>query len=251
VTTATTRTAYAAWVAICLIWGTTYLAIRIALETIPPALIGGVRYTLAGGVLVVALRTRGERLPHRAYWAGLALLGALMIVVGNGFIIWAEQWVPSGFAALLVASTPFWMAGIEALAGGDRLTVRATVGLALGFGGILVLVWPDLPWNAHGRAGFAGGVIAAELACLGWALGSSYSRRRARDENALASAALQMVFGGLMMMALALLRGEWAHATLTARTAAAELYLIVFGSLVGYSSYIYALKHLPVPTVSL
>jgi drug/metabolite transporter (DMT)-like permease len=180
------RTAYAAWIAVCLIWGTTYLGIRVALETIPPGAIGGIRYTIAGGVLAAVLYWRGERLPGRRHWGGLVLLGLLMIVIGNGAVIWAEQWVPSGFTALIVASSPFWMTAVEALAGGDRLTWRAAVGLCVGFSGILVLVWPDLPWNAHGRAGFAGGVIAAQLACIGWALGSSYSRRHAREENASA-----------------------------------------------------------------
>lgn len=235
----------------CLVWGTTYLAIRIALETIPPAAIGGIRYTIAGGLLAALLHWRGERLPGRAYWGGLALLGFLMIVVGNGFVIWAEQWVPSGFTALILASAPFWMTMVEALSGGDRLTWRAMVGLCVGFAGILLLVWPDLPWNTHGSIGFAGGVIATQVACVGWALGSSYSRRLARNENALGSSALQMFFGGLMMLALATVRGEWQIITFNGRSTAAELYLVVMGSLVGYSSYVYALKYLPVATVSL
>jgi drug/metabolite transporter (DMT)-like permease len=201
--------------------------------------------------LAAALHWRGERLPGRAYWGGLALLGFLMIVVGNGFVIWAEQWVPSGFTALIVASAPFWMAGIEALVGGDRVSGRAAVGLCVGFAGILVLVWPDLPWNSHGSVQYVGGVIAAQLACIGWSLGSSYSRRHARAENALGSSALQMLFGGLMMLAIATARGEWQLITFNGRSASAELYLIVLGSLVGYSSYVYALKYLPVTTVSL
>ena len=245
------RAAYAAWIAVCLIWGTTYLAIRIALETIPPAAIGGIRYTIAGGGLAALLHWRGERLPGRAFWGGLSLLGFLMIVIGNGAVIWAEQWVPSGFTALILAATPFWMAGIEAVAGGDRFTWRSTIGLCVGFTGILLLVWPELPWNAHGSAGFAAGVIGVQVACVGWALGSSYSRRHARTENALGSSALQMLFGGLMMLAIATARGEWQMLAFDARSAAAELYLIVMGSLVGYSSYVYALKYLPMATVSL
>jgi len=245
------RLAYLAWIAVCVIWGTTYLAIRIALETIPPALVGALRYVAAGAVLALVLRARGERLPGPAHWKGLALLGALMIGLGNGGVIWAEQWVPSGIAAVVVASAPFWMTGFEAAIGGERLSQQALAGLVLGFVGILLLVWPDLTaGGAFGRQ-FAVGVIALQVACIGWALGSSYSRRHAREENALGAAAVQMIFGGLLMAAAATARGEWAQLTFTARTLAAELYLIVAGSLVGYSAYVYALKHLPVSTVSL
>ena len=246
------RTAYLAWIAVCLVWGTTYLGIRIALETIPPALLGGLRYVAAGAALAVILRARGERLPGPAHWRGLAVLGFLMIALGNGGVIWAQQWVPSGIAAVVVAASPFWMTGLEAvLPGGERLTARGVTGLLIGFAGFLMLVWPDL--TAGGELGrqFAVGVIALQIACIGWALGSSYSRRHARGENALGSAALQMLFGGLFMLAAATVRGEWAELSFTWRTGLAELYLIVFGSLVGYSAYVYALKHLPVSTVSL
>lgn len=246
------RSAYLAWIAVCLIWGTTYLAIRVALETIPPATVGAVRYLVAGGVLAVALRARGERLPGPSHWKGLALLGFLMIAVGNGGVIWAEQWVPSGIAAVVVAASPFWMTGLEAaLPGGERLTLRGVLGLVVGFLGILMLVWPELAAGGDLGRQFALGVVALQVACLGWALGSSYSRRHAREENAFGAAALQMILGGLFMALIGAMRGEWAQVTLTWRTFGAELYLIVFGSLVGYSAYVYALKHLPVSTVSL
>jgi drug/metabolite transporter (DMT)-like permease len=246
------RLAYLAWIAVCLIWGTTYLAIRIALESIPPALIGAIRYIVAGAILAAVLRWRGERLPPRSQWPGLAAVGVLMVAVGNGAVIWAEQFVPSGFAALLVAATPFWMAGIEAvLPGGERITARVASGLLVGFTGIVLLVWPDLASNGTSRTQFALGILALQLACLGWAAGSSYSRRHGRGENALAAAGLQMIFGGLVMLAIATGSGEWPKLVFTARTFGAELYLTVAGSLLGYPAYVYALKHLPVSTVSL
>jgi drug/metabolite transporter (DMT)-like permease len=246
------RLAYAAWIAVCLIWGTTYLAIRIALETIPPALIGGIRYTIAGVVLSVILLLRGIALPPRRSWPGQALLGALMIVVGNGFVIWAEQWVPSGISAVVIGSAPFWMAAIEASSpAGERLTARTGTGLCVGFLGIVILVWPELTVQGGAGRQFVGGMIALQLACIGWSLGSAYSKRRSATDNALASAALQMLLGGLMMLALATLRGEWSDLAFTARTAAAEAYLIVLGSITAYTAYVYALKHLPVSTVSL
>ena len=245
------RTAYFAWLSVCLIWGTTYLAIRVALETIPPALLGAFRYLAAGGILALILRARGVRLPGPSHWQGLLLLGFLMIGLGNGGVIWAEQFVPSGIAAVVVAASPFWMTGLEAALGGERLSARRVLGLVLGFIGILWLVWPELTAGGELARQFTIGVIALQIACLGWALGSSYSRRHAREENALGASALQMIFGGVIMLVAALIRGEFATLTFTWRTAAAELYLIVFGSLVGYSAYVYALKHLPVSTVSL
>ena len=248
----TIRAAYAAWLVVCVVWGTTYLGIRIALEGIPPALIGGFRYTAAGVVLAFLLVARGERLPARANWSGLLLLAFLMIVLGNGGVIWAEQVVPSGIAAVIVASTPFWTNGMEAfLPGGERFTLRTVAGLCLGFAGILLLVWPDLTaGGAQGRQ-FLFGVLAIQLAAVGWSAGSIYSRRHAREENAIAASALQMVFGGLLMLGIATMRGEWDDIALTPRALWAEIYLVVFGSLVAYSAYVYALKYLPISTVSL
>jgi drug/metabolite transporter (DMT)-like permease len=246
------RTAYAAWIAVCLIWGTTYLGIRVALETIPPASLGALRYTIAGAILALILRARGERLPSPAHWRGLWLLGFLMIGLGNGGVIWAEQWVPSGVAAVVIASSPFWMVGIEAvLPAGERLSRQSVIGLLIGFVGILLLVWPELTVGGELGRQFAFGLIALQIAEIGWALGSSYSRRHARGENAVGAAALQMLFGGVLLAIVATLRGEWSHLTFTWRSGAAELYLIVFGSLVGYTAYVYALKHLPISTVSL
>ena len=246
------RAAYLAWISVCIVWGTTYLAIRIALESIPPALVGGLRFTVAGAVLAIVLRARGERLPRPAHWPALALLGTLMIAVGNGLVVWAEQWVPSGIAAVVIASSPFWMATTEALIpGGERFSRRTLAGMTIGFSGILLLVWPDL--TARGAFGrqFAFGMIALQLAEIGWSLGTSYSKRQARHDNALAASALQMLFGGMLMLIVATIAGEWKDLAFTPRTIAAEIYLIVFGSFAGYSAYIYALKHLPVSTVSL
>ena len=246
------RAAYLAWISVCVVWGTTYLAIRVALESIPPALVGGLRFTIAGAVLALVLALRGVPLPHVRTWPSLILLGTLMIAVGNGFVVWAEQWVPSGIAAVVIASSPFWMATTEALIpGGERFSRRTLVGMSIGFAGIVLLVWPELTvGGAFGRQ-FALGMIALQLAEIGWSLGTSYSKRQARTGNALSSSALQMFFGGLVMLVVATGRGEWAMLSFTPRALAAELYLIVFGSFAGYSAYIYALKYLPVSTVSL
>jgi drug/metabolite transporter (DMT)-like permease len=245
-------TAYAAWIVVCLVWGTTYLAIRVALETIPPASVGAIRFIIAGVLLAVILAARGVALPARAHWRGLAIVGILLIGVGNGMVVVAEQWVPSGIAAVVIATTPFWMAGLEALIpGGERFSQRTLIGMTIGFAGILLLLWPDLMAGGSVGRQFLYGIVALQLAEIGWSGGTAYSRRHARGENALAAAALQMIFGGSAMLVVAVAGREWENLHFTARTAAAELYLIVVGSLVAFPAYIYALKHLPVATVSL
>jgi drug/metabolite transporter (DMT)-like permease len=240
-----------AWAAVCLVWGTTYLGIRIALETIPPLLMAAFRWIAAGGSLIVVLKLRGERLPSSRDYGSLAVLGFLLLGLGNGGVVWAEQTVPSGLTAVLVATAPFWMIGADAVRhDGDPLVLRRIVGLTIGFGGIVLLVWPELHTGAAGRS-FLGGVIAAQIACIGWAIGSSYARRRGVHENVLAAAAFEMLFGGLLLLAAGLLRGEWAALSFSTRSTSALVYLIVFGAVVGFSAYAYALKHLPVAFVSL
>lgn len=245
------RLAYGAWVAVCLIWGTTYLGIRISLESMPPALMGGFRWTIAGGLLVLYLMGRGIALPPRSSWGGIALLGFLLLGLGNGGVVFAEQWVPSGLAAVMVASSPFWMAAVEAcLPDGERLTAGVAIGLLTGFAGILVLVWPDLTLGSMGGP-LLQGVVALQIASIGWALGSSYSRRHARGEHVLATTACQMLAGGLIMLAAGTLRGEWSSLFFTPRTAAALVYLSTLGAIGGFVAYSFALRHLPVSFVSL
>jgi drug/metabolite transporter (DMT)-like permease len=242
--------AYFALVAVCLLWGTTYLAIRVAIETIPPLLMAGFRWTAAGAIILAALKIRGQRIPPASHWPAMIVLGVLLMGLGNGCVVWAEQTLPSGLTAVLVASVPFWMVGVERfMAESDPLTPRRLIGLLIGFGGIVILVWPELELG-NGRAFFYG-VLATQLACVGWAIGSSYARRRHADENVLAAAALQMLFGGLILAFAGLARGESGMLAFSQRSTTALVYLIVAGSLGGFSAYAYALKYLPVATVSL
>lgn len=248
------RRAYLAWIAVCLIWGTTYLAIRISLETIPPLLMAAMRWIAAGGLLILVLALRREPMPARREWPALATLGILLLGFGNGAVVWAEQTVPSGLTAVLVATSPFWMVGIDALMpDGEPITVRRLLGLVVGFGGIMLLVWPELQLGSG--SGFLAGVIATQIACVGWALGSSYARHRGRghalEENVLATAAFEMLFGGIALLIVALALGETARLSFTSRTGGALLYLIFVGAIAGFSAYAYALKYLPVATVSL
>jgi drug/metabolite transporter (DMT)-like permease len=250
VTTGPARRAYIAWVLVCLVWGTTYLAIRITLDTIPPFLLAAIRWTAAGTLLIGFFAARGEALPARREWPALVLLGILMIGFGNGAVVWAQQTVPSGLASVFVAAAPFWMIAVEQFApAGDRITWRKLLGLTIGFCGIVLLVWPQL--HVPSGRGFVAGFVSTQVACLGWAVGSSYSRRRPAAENVLTSVALQMLFAGACLFAIALMRGEWRALSFDGRTTGALAYLVLVGSLVGFTAYAYALKHLPVATVSL
>lgn len=244
------RSAYLAWIAVCFIWGTTYLAIRIALESIPPLLMTSVRWITAGSLILAVLAARGASIPSISTWPQLTLLGILFMGFGNGGVVFAEQYIPSGLAAVLVAAIPFWMVAVEwFMRDAESLSSRRLAGLAIGFSGIVLLVWPEL--KPGSGAPFLLGVVATQMACLGWALGSSYARRRHADENVFAASALQMLLGGIVILVAGLLAGEWERFAMTPRTAAAVLYLVVFGSIVGFLAYAYALRHLPIATVSL
>ena len=243
--------ALAAWVAVCIIWGTTYLGIRISLESIPPALMGGLRWTIAGVLLAVYVLARGETLPPPSRWGGITLMAFLLLGLGNGGVVYAEQWVPSGLAAVLVATSPFWMAGVEAARrDGERLNARTVGGLLVGFSGILVLVWPEVTLErTDGR--FLLGVVFLQIASFGWALGSSYSKRHTRHDHILGTTALQTLFGGVMMLALGTATGEWSKLYFTGRTTLAMVYMSTLGAIGGFVAYSYALRHLSVSFVSL
>jgi drug/metabolite transporter (DMT)-like permease len=246
------RLAYLAWGTVCLVWGTTYLGIRITLETMPPFLMSAMRWLIAGVLLVAYLRVRGEPLPPRTRWGGITVMGFLMLVVGNGCVAYAEQWVPSGLAAVLVATAPFWMAVVEAaFPNGERFSRSTLAGLLVGFSGIVVLVWPELTLGGLDSRRFLLGVLALQVAALGWSLGSSYSRRVGREDHVLGTSALQMLAGGVLLLVTATIRGEWAVLGFNQRTTAALIYLATIGSIGGFGAYTYALRHLPMSVVSL
>ena len=244
--------AYIAFVTVCIVWGTTYLAISVALETVPVLLVAGLRWMAAGLLLSGFMLASGRGLPKPRLWGPLALLGFLMNIVGNGFVVYAQQFVASGLTAVLIATTPFWSALLERmLPNGERFTKRSLAGLALGFSGIVVLVWPEMTTGGATGRSFIVGVIAIQLACIGWVIGTSYARRHELGDNPFRSTALQMVFSGGMLLVAATAHGDWAHLTFTPRTFAAMAYLSVAGSLIAYSAYIYAIQHLPLQLVSL
>ena len=224
------RLAWFAWLAVCLIWGTTYLGIRVSLETMPPMIMAGLRWTLAGGLLAAYMATRGERLPRPRGWRNALVLGFLMLVLGNGGVV----------------------AGVEGFRkDGERMTWRTAAGFVLGFLGIVLLIWPELWQSGTGGHRFVLGVIALQVACLGWSIGSSYSKRHGRSENVFSATAAQMLAGGVMMLAIGTVRGEWAELAFSTRSALAFGYLTTVGAIGGFVAYTYALRHLPVSLVSL
>lgn len=246
------KLAYFAWIVVCVVWGTTYLGIHVALETIPVALLAGLRWFAAGAILAAALPVIGQKLPPLRMWPSIAVIGFLMAVVGNGGVVWAQQHVASGLAAVLVAMVPFWTVIVEAfLPSGERVTRRIVAGLILGFIGIVVLVWPELTMGGRDGLMFVAGVIALQIAGIGWALGTSYLKRNPTNGSPMGSLAVQMLLSGVMLMGIATATGEWSQLHFTARSLGAMVYLVIFGSLVGYTAYLYALKNLSVSTVSL
>lgn len=221
--------------AVYVIWGSTYFVVHLALRTFPPLLLAGVRLTLAGALLyVLARRVAGVPAPTRAEWRGAAQLGVLLLVVGHGAVVFAQQWVPSSLAALSSASIPLWAAAFAALAG-SRPTRREAVALALGFAGVAVLNFGSI---AHASLP---GMLLLIVAAASWALGS-VRRTRVPTPRGLLAPAAQMLVAGPTLLVLALLRGESLRGVPDAASLASLAYLVVFGSVVAFSAYNYLLE---------
>jgi drug/metabolite transporter (DMT)-like permease len=234
----------AAFAAVYVLWGSTYLAIRFGVETLPPFLMAGTRHLTAGLLLFAWTRMRGEPRPDRHNWQTAFFVGGLMLLGGNGLVTWAEKRVPSGLAALIVASVPLWMALIDGIQKRIRPRLPVVVGLLSGLAGLLMLVAPG-HFGGNGRPDLLG-AGALLLAALCWTTGSLYSRHHARlPQSVLTSTAMQMIGGGTLLWLVGLAAGEGARLDLTAvsaRSLASLAYLIVFGSLVGFSAYVWLLR---------
>jgi drug/metabolite transporter (DMT)-like permease len=241
-----------AFAAVYVIWGSTYLAIQFAIKTLPPLLMAGVRFLLAGAVLYLFMRVRGQRAPTARQWRTTAVIGALLVTAGNGGVVLAETSVPSGVVALMVAMVPLWMVLLEWLRpGGVRPTARTAAGLVVGFAGIVLLVGPgDL---AGGGGVNPAGALLVLCGSLCWAAGSIYARSAALPENGFMATAMEMTCGGALLLAIGLARGElgaWNPAGVSAESVAGLAYLVVFGSLVGFSAYIWLLGNTTTARVS-
>ncbi len=233
-----------AFALVYLIWGSTYLAIRFAIETIPPLTMAAARFLVAGAVLYGWVRARGAPRPTAREWGGAAVVGTLLLGVGNAGVVYAEQWVPSGLTALLVGAVPLWMVLVDWGWGARvRPSRRVGVGLVAGFAGIAVLAGAPGA-GAGGGHELLGGLILVG-ASLAWASGSIYSRHAPKPSRPRLWVAMQMLVGGAVLTVGSIVTGEAGAVHLVAiseKSALALLYLIVFGSLVGYACYIWLLS---------
>lgn len=244
--------AYSAFAIVCTVWGTTYLAIRVAIETLPVFLFPAMRFTTAGIILLTFCLVRGHPLPtRRSDWVNLFAIGILMVGAGNIAVVWAEHHISSGMAALLVATAPFWMAALETMRPtGERVNFRTVVGMLIGFAGVAILIAPEIQPDTFNR-NFLLGVLALQAGSICWNIGSIRSKYHPPQTTPLMSAALQMLFGGVVVGLIGLARGEISEVHFTTRTLIAFLYLLIFGSIVAYGAYVYALSKLRTSTVSL
>jgi drug/metabolite transporter (DMT)-like permease len=229
----------AAFLVIYLVWGSTYLAIHWGVETIPPFGMGAARFLIAGSMLYSWCIFRGAKKPTKSHWKASAVIGALLLFVGNGAVSWASQRVPSGLTSVLVATVPLWLVLCE-LWQGKRPELIKVIGVLIGLAGVALLVMPT--GAATATVDPVGAVVLA-LGSLSWTVGSLYSRTARQAESPALAIAMQMLVGGSLLLLLSLATGEWTPALhVSARSAASLLYLIVFGSLIGFSTYMWLLK---------
>ncbi len=225
------------------IWGGTYLAIRFAVQTIPPFWLAGVRFLFAGSVLYLYVRVRGEPPPLRRHWLPAIIVGALLLVGGNASLVWSEQRVPSGVAATILALIPLWMVLFDSLRpAGPRLTVRMVCGLVMGLAGVGILVGPARLWGAS-RVDIVGSAVLM-FSAMSWAAGSLSSRSANLPRSPFMAAAMEMVGGGAVLIVLGLVaESHQLHwRAISFRSVAGLLYLIVFGSLLSFTAYIWLLR---------
>lgn len=232
-----------AFAAVYVLWGSTYLAIRFTIETIPPFLMAGVRFAAAGAILYAWARWRGVARPTREEWQSSFLTGGLLFLGGNGAVVWAQQWVPSGVAALLVATEPMSLVLLDSLGRRSKPQRRILGGLALGFAGVAVLIGPGEILGG-GRVHAAGALVLI-FGAFSWAAGSLYSRGAKMPASPAMATALTLLGGGALLFVASLLRGEpfgFELAAVSTRSLLALLYLLTAGSLVGFTAYLWLMR---------
>ena len=242
------------WLALAsvyVIWGSTYLAIRVAVRTMPPMLMAGARFVVAGALLYLVAERRGDRVADRpgiAQWRAAAIVGGMLLCIGNGAVVWAEQHIPSGLTALLLAPSPVWTAIVERVFVGRRLGLQATIGLVTGLAGLALLFGR----SSVGHADLVASVVVV-VAAMSWAIGSVYARHAPLPKRPLVSTSMQMLAGGAFLTLAGLLSGETARlniAAISVESWMAWAFLMVFGSLVAFSAYAWLLRVAPTSLIS-
>src|SRR5215211_3854408 len=242
-----------ALLALYVVWGSTYLAIRFSVETIPPFLHASLRFLISGAILYIWRRAAGDPAPTIGNWKSTAIVGTGLLLGGNGLVAWAEQTVPSGIAALLITTSPFWLVLFESMrAGGTKPTWQAILGLIVGFAGVFILIGPAEITGVQG--GFdTFGVILLLLAPLFWSMGSIYAKGADMPKSTLLSTGMQMLMGAVALFIVSLIKGElngFSFGLVSMRSWLALAYLITFGSLIGFVSYGWLLHNAPVSLMS-
>ena len=232
-----------AYLIVCVFWGSTYLAIKVGVGELPPFLFAGLRFFAAGVLLLAIARLMGYPLPRRAVdWRTLAIVGLFLLTGGNAFVVWAEQYTPSGVASVFVVTVAIWTAFFDAIipGGSGDLNWRVVAGLLLGFLGTALLVGasPAEILKADLR-----GPIALTFASASWSIGSVYAKRHPTEVSPYIAASIQMIIGGAVVALVGSALGEWRSWHLSLRGLGAMAYLVVFGSILGYSAYAYALRY--------
>jgi drug/metabolite transporter (DMT)-like permease len=234
-------------------WGSTYLFIGMtSAEGIPPFVMCAMRFLIAGPLMLAACAAFGRNIRiSRQEASRLAMIGGLLLVGGNGGLAWAEQYVPTGFAALIIAVTPIWFLVLETFVfRGDRMSRRGLIGLAMGIVGIAILVWPKITHRDALGVMQLVGAISLLFSSMSWAIGSVFSRKWQMKVDPLVATSWEMIFAGLGHVVLVIFTGQYHQAKFNQRGVMAVLYLVVFGSWIGYTAYIWLLKHVPTPKVA-
>jgi drug/metabolite transporter (DMT)-like permease len=238
-----------AWLNVCVIWGTTYLVIRIGVGHLPPMLFAGIRWIIAGVIFITVLQWRGKALPQAKGIVHLAVVGLALLGFANGLVVWAEQWIPSGLTALLLTTVPFFMVGLESLLPkGPKLNATILTGLIMGLAGVCLIFGEDIKYLSDPDNLI--GVFALLGAVFFWSLGSLYSKYVKVDVHPLMGASVQMLIAGIFLSVIGISIGELPRLSFEINGLLSLAYLIIFGSFVGYASYIYALAKLPLSLVS-
>jgi drug/metabolite transporter (DMT)-like permease len=241
-----------ALLAVYVVWGSTYLAIRFAVESIPPFFHAGLRFLISGLILLVWRKLAGDPLPTRRQWMSLAIIGTLLLLGGNGLVSWAEQTIPSGVAALIIGAVPMFLVIAEAIRpGGVKPTWRVIIGLLIGFTGIYLLVGPS-EFSGGMKLNLVG-VIVLLLAASLWAVGSVYSKHADLPKSALMMTGAEMLMGSLSLFIVSVATGElkgFNFAQVTGSSWLGLAYLIAFGSMIGFVSYAWLLQNAPISLVA-
>ena len=242
--------AYVAFACVAFFWGTTYLAIRVGVKTVPPMYLAGLRQLIAGLILCLPFFIKRSALPTKAELKRSIISGILMIVVGNGLVTWAEKYITSGLAAMLCSFTPFWVVGINRMTGKEEsISKKIFLGMCLGLIGIIVIFYDNL--KEFGEPAYLLGIIGILIANAGWGAGTVYIKKKPTSLNPLYAAGLQLTSAGIILTVLSFIFEK--DQTLNFETDAllSLLYLIIFGSVVAYGAYLYALAKLPSHLVSM